>query len=292
MNRLSWRKRPSRAAWSRTCRVVLAGLAVTLAGAAKAHAVTVAPSALYIGHQTRTATLTLHNPGTLAEEIEISFAFGYPTSDGQGNVSVNTVPADSAPAGEPSAAGWIRAFPRRLRLEPGQRQVVRVMVQPPANLPDGEYWARVLVSSTGGRPPVEQVLDSGIRVQIDTRMVVVTALSYRKGPVQTGVAVKRAAAESTSEGVALTLDFARQGNAAFLGRVRAELVAPNGQVLAQAEDDMAVYRELRRVLRLAPPGGTAPRGATIRYVIDTERQDIPPGGALPAPTVRGTVPVA
>lgn len=273
-------------------RVLLASLALVLGGAVRAHAVTVAPSALYIDHRTRTATLTVHNPGTLPEEVDIAFVFGYPRSDAEGNVSIVTIPADSVAPGDPSAAGWIRAFPRRLRLEPGQKQVVRVLVQPPADLPDGEYWARVLVSSTGGRPPVEQVLDNGIRVQIETRMVVITALSYRKGAVQTGIDVRKAAVQSTPEGVKLTMDLARQGSAAFLGRIRAELVAPDGQVLAKVEDDVAVYHELRRVLVLKPSAGAVPRGATIRYEVDTERPDLPPGGALPIQPLRGTVPLS
>lgn len=279
---------PSRSA----ARAALLFAALLLGGAARAHAVTVAPSALYIDHRTRTATLTLHNPGMLPEDIEVAFAFGYPMSDARGEVTVNPVHPDSVAPGEPSAAKWIRAFPRRLRLEPGQRQVVRILVQPPAGLPDGEYWARVLVTSTGGQPPVEQVLANGVRVQIETRMVVITALSYRKGPVQTGVKVERAAAEAAPEGVSLTLDMVREGNAAFLGRVRAELVSPGGEVLARAEEDMAVYRELRRVLLLAPEGGAVPRGATVRYTIDTERTDLPPGGALPAQTVRGAAPLS
>jgi hypothetical protein len=50
-----------------------------------AHAVTVSPNALYIDSRTRSGVLTLYNPGSAAEEIDITFAFGYPRSDALGN---------------------------------------------------------------------------------------------------------------------------------------------------------------------------------------------------------------
>jgi hypothetical protein len=39
-------------------------------------AVTVSPNALFIDSRTRSGVLTLYNPGTTAEEIEITFSFG------------------------------------------------------------------------------------------------------------------------------------------------------------------------------------------------------------------------
>ena len=136
---------------ARTARIVLVLTVLSLAEAAHAAAVAVSPVAVYISSRDRTGMLTLFNPGTRPEEIQVDFAYGYPTSDADGNVSVSVV--DSVPEGDPPAVSWLRAFPRRLVLEPGQRQVMRIMVQPPAGLAEGEYWARALVRSRGGQPP-------------------------------------------------------------------------------------------------------------------------------------------
>lgn len=256
-------------------------------GARPAAAVSVSPIAVYLDQNTRTATLTLYNPGTLPEEVEIGFAFGYPVSDSLGNVSVPL--ADSAAAGEPSAVSWMRAFPRRLRLEPGQRQVVRVMAEPPAGLADGEYWARVMVRSRGGQPPIEQT-QGAVTLQLNVETVVVAAASFRKGDVTTGVAVEAPRTVRTLEGVWLQVDLARQGNAAYLGRVRAELLAPDGSVAAEATDELAVYHRLRRRF-LLPFAGTAGAGYRVRYTFETVRPDLPPGGVVRAENVSGVVPV-
>lgn len=253
----------------------------------RAAAVSVSPVALYIDDRTRTGVLTLYNPGTQPEEIRVEFAFGYPVSDEEGDITVPIL--EEAPAGEPSALPWLRAFPSRLVLEPGQRQVVRVMVQPPAELSEGEYWARVLVRSRGGQPPIEE-RRGGVAVQIDVETVVVVALSYRNGEVGAGVTVEDAGATVAGDTVTADIDLRRTGNAAFLGRVRAEALDERGSTLGVAEEVLAVYHDMRRRLTIAlPTGATAHR---VRYTIDTDRDDLPSGGALPAEPIVVEVPVS
>lgn len=258
---------------------------------AAARAVTVSPNALFIDSRTRSGVLTLYNPGTTAEEIEITFAFGYPRSDLAGLISVAL--ADSAPTGEPSVLGFVRAFPRRLRLEPGQRQTVRILMQAPAGLAEGEYWGRVLIHSRGGRPPVEQQ-QGGIRMQIDVETVIVGAVNYRNGTMRTGVVVDSARATLGARGdsVRVVTDLSRRGNAAYLGRMTLDLVGADGRVLATMDEDLAVYRSLRKVEYIAVPRGAVLQGATVRYRFTTERPDIDPESRLSAEPVTGTIALA
>lgn len=270
-------------------RTAALALVLTLVGAREAAAVSVSPTALYIDSRTRTGVLTLHNPGPLPEEVTVDFAFGYPQSDTAGNVAVQVTREPAA--GEPSAMGWMRAFPRRLVLQPGQRQVVRVMVEPPAGLADGEYWARVLITSKGGQPPIEQAQgDQVLHLEVQTTLVI--AANYRNGDVSTGVAVTGATARSAEGGVQLELNLERTGNAAFLGSLRAELVDARGNAVATVYDDLAVYRTIRRRLAIPLPAGAPAGPLQVRITINTERDDLPAGGALPASPVRQQIPVA
>jgi hypothetical protein len=267
--------------------VLLVVLATAAAGTLPAQGVTVSPTGLYIDHRTRTATLTLFNPGDLPAEIGVEFAFGYPRSDADGTISVALTREPEA--GEPSAAGWLRAFPSRLVLQPGQRQVVRVLVDPPAGLPDGEYWARVIVSSRGSEPAITAEQDA-VRFQLNVRSNLVLAVNYRNGAVTTGVELASAVATRTCDGVRLELDLRRTGNAAFLGGLRAELVDARGQVLSSTYDDLAVYQTMHRRLRLPlPSGGAEP--FHVRVVIGSGRADLPASAALPATAVSSLVPV-
>jgi hypothetical protein len=255
---------------------------------ADAMAVTVSPTAVYLSSKNPSALLTLINGGTRAEEIELSVGFGYPVTDSAGVLRVDIV--DTAPNGEPSVTSFLRLFPRRLVLQPGQRQVVRVMVSMPPGTTDGEYWGRVLVKSRGGEPPIEQA-QGDVKMQLSLETTFATAVFYHKGDVHTSILVPAVSARRVAEGVQFTIDLKRDGNGAFLGRLRAELLDPSGAKVAEVEDVVAVYRELRRrvVIRQAAP---LPAGAyTVRYLVDTERPDLPAQGPIKAAAVSGTVEV-
>ena len=264
---------------------VVALLGVT---AVPAHAVTVSPTAVYISSRNPSAMLTLINTGSRPEEIELSVGFGYPVSDTAGVLRVDIV--ENAAAGEPSLTSFLRVFPRRLVLQPGQRQVVRVMVAMPAGAADGEYWGRVLVKSRGGEPPIEQN-QGNVRMQLSLETTFATAVFFHKGDVKTGVTLPLVDARRQGDSVQFTLDLKREGNGAFLGRIHAELLNAKGATVAEVEDVAAVYRSLRRrfVLRTGAP---LPAGAyTIRYVVDTDRPDLPAQGPTRTEPVRGTVAV-
>src|ERR1700750_2742488 len=100
------------------------------------HAVTISPTAIYLSSRDRTASFELYNGEDTPAEVELSLAFGYPVSDSLGRVGARLV--DSASANEPSAASWIRLFPRRVVLQPRQRQLVRVGAYPPTGISVGE----------------------------------------------------------------------------------------------------------------------------------------------------------
>ncbi len=254
-----------------------------------ADAVSVSPVALYMDHRTRSETLTLYNSGTTTEEIEISFAFGYARSDSTGDVSV-FFSDDPAPAGEPSVVPYLRAFPRQLRLAPGERQVVRILVTPPADLPAGEYWGRVMVTSRGGQPPIEESRGD-VQMQLSLTTVIAVALNYRHGEVATGLAVRSVDAVQTEETIEFIADVERIGNAAFLGRVVAEVVDADGNVVAEHVEDMVAYVPTLWRFSIPRPAGTLGAGAVVRYRFEAERAGVPAGAILPAEPVRGTAPI-
>lgn len=265
-----------------------AALAVLGLSPATADAVSVYPTTVFIDSRTRTATLTLTNDGLRAEEIDISFAFGIPTADPFGLVRVAFL--DSVPSGVPSVVPFIRAFPQRMRLEPGQTQVVRLLVQPPAGLPHGEYWGRVMVASVGGQAPIEQ-RTGDIAMQINIRTVIAVGVYFRNGQVETSLAVTDASAEVADGRAQLLLSFDRGGNAAVLGRVVAEVLDPQGVVIASQTESIGVHEDMlwRIDIRL-PEGLPLPGpGYTVRYAVESRRDDLD-AFLLRIDPIRGTVP--
>ena len=196
---------------------------------------------------------------------------------------------DSLPAGAPSAAGWVRAYPRRVVVPPGAQQMVRLMATPPAGLADGEYWSRIVITSRQAAPAV-QVADSGVRAQINVELRTIISLMYRKGEVQTGLELNDFRAQLRGDSLVVWMDLARSGNAAWLGTARVSL-AGDGVAQQDWDTQLAVYAPLRRRLAFAV-GTLRPGRYSARLLLSTARDDIPQANILPAPAIERMVTLA
>jgi hypothetical protein len=268
-------------------------LTTALAGAALAlspvflEAILVAPHAVFMDHRSRTGQVFLVNTGDSPEEVSIELKYGYPATDSTGTVFIRLI--DQPDSTEPSAAAWIKAYPRRAVLAPGQRQVVRLLATPPAGLPDGEYWSRIIATSRGSKVAVvggDSTVSAGLSLELRT----IISLSYRKGAVHTGVTVTDLRAAREGDSLVVWFGAERQGNAAFLGTLTYRLVDAAGKVREEWESPVAVYHPLSR--RYVFPVDSVPAGRyTLRMSLTTARSDLDQRNILPAEPVSRSVDV-
>jgi hypothetical protein len=251
-----------------------------------ADAVLVAPHALFLSDRARSGQIYLVNQGNTAEDVLIDMKFGYPETDSAGAMRIHLV--ETPEPGAPSAAGWLRAFPRRVLVEAGQRQAVRIQANPPANLPDGEYWSRLIVTSQA-QPPSAAVADSAVRAGVTFALRTITSITFRKGVVQTGVQLDSLSARLTADSLETWIGLAREGNAAFLGSLRFELRDSTNRVVREwGTTPIAVYYRLLRRFDL-PVDSIAPGSYRLFALVSTARQDIAPQHVLPALPVEQSV---
>lgn len=260
--------------------------AVRIAGA---QGVVVAPHAVYVDHRTRSASITLYNPGSEAVEAGVSFLYGYPVTDSAGNFTL--LEPDSVTAEMPAANRWIEAFPKRVSIPPLARQTVRLLARPPAGLADGEYWARVVVSAKGGSLPVTGADTTGIEIGLSLEVRTIIPLTYRKGALRTGLSV--AAIKSVRKGDSLEVraHLRRDGTAAYTGTAKGELVNPSGKTVAKFSEPIAIYYDAEPAFAF-PVKGLAPGNYRVRLEFSSERPDIAPELLLRAPAIRDSVEVA
>ena len=267
--------------------ILAATAAVLVTTSAAAQGVMIAPHAIVIDARTRSGSVTLYNPTSEPAEVTVSVIFGYPVTDSAGNISLYAPEHPDSTA--PSAAAWVQAFPRRLTVMPLERQLVRLLARPPASLPDGEYWARLVVATKGGAIPVAGVDTSRISVGLNLEVRSVLGVYYRKGAVRTGLRVSGLRGAVEGDSLVTRVRLERQGNAAFLGTIHGTLVDSTGAVRAQLEMPLGVFTVLEP--RLATAVGTLPRGRyKLRFLAEAVRADLP-GLALPMPSVRDSVEV-
>jgi len=246
----------------------------------------ISPHALFIDHEEGSAVLYVQNTEYEPVEVFVELQFGYLVSDSLGGVRLELI-EDPAPD-QPSATGWIRALPRRAIVYPMDRQAIRLLAQPPADLPDGEYWSRVLVTTRKAPTPTPVTADGTIQVGLTLQTRTILSLNYRKGSVSTAVNLKDFQAKFENGKLVAEVDMEREGNAAYLGNLDLVLMDSKGQTVDQWNRAIAVYYDLFR--RLSFPLDELNGGDyQLQLRLSTKRTDIPTQVVLPAKTVVATV---
>lgn len=243
--------------------------------------VLVAPTVIFISDKDRTGRLNIQNPSNEPREISIHLAFGLPESDSLGNVFVQL--QDSGVTDPRSALGWVKAFPRKVIVPPNGTQVIRLVARPPQNLPDGEYWARVVVTSREGSTtlPLES---EGDAIQTHLNMVMQTALmlKYRAGECVAKLDVVGKEARLLDSQVHVLVDMHNSGNTSYMGVVTCRLYDRNKKLASERSHDVAIYRDLKRRVELPfdPSQFAGPFSVEVSISSDG-RTDVSPEDMIP-----------
>lgn len=265
-----------------------AGTVAALPAAAAGQGVLIAPTTVIVDSRSRTTSLLLVNSGDDPVEVDISSFFAYTVTDTAGHLQLHT--PEQPDSGVVSAADWIRVFPRRMTIAPRAQQTVRLLVSPPADLPDGEYWARLAVLARGGKLPITTAADTGVHVGLSIEVRTLLPVLFRKGKVSTGVAISDLRAARADDSVVVRVRLDRQGNAAMIGTVRGEVVDDRGRVRASFSQPISTYFALEP--RFSAPADSLPAGRyMLRLEVLPERRDLAPESLVRFRVVRDSVAV-
>ncbi len=247
--------------------------------------VIVAPTILFLSDQSRFGTFLVMNRSDSPQEIAISFRFGFPESDSLGNVRMQY--DDRLMAREHSCQQWLRGFPQRFILNPGQQQVVRLLATAPEDIPDGEYWTRLVTTSSPQARAVDTVR-SGITANITFVLKQVTTVIYKKGFANTTVGIEKVDAVPDSATVSLLAHVSRGGNSPFFGEISAVIKDSSGKSVYSNQDAVAIY-QTNFVVKFPVPGSDLPKGTySAEIKLRSERNDIASENLLTVPALDKT----
>jgi len=244
--------------------------------------VTISPISLFIDSQRRFETLLIMNTSDVAQEVKLSWEFGYPKANEAGDIAV--LYGDEKEAALHSAADWIRGFPKNFILEPGQRQTVRITVKAPRNLPAGTYWSRLKTSSSALSTAIGEAEPGGITTKINIQFNQVTSIFYKHGELSTGLQITGIRNVVDDQTVHVFADYKKSGNSPFLGTMTAKVTDAVGEIVKEGKVLISVYYDGLR--RLDLDVSDLPLGSyDVEVSISSGRSDIPDADIIPAPTV-------
>ena len=248
--------------------------------AARAQAILVAPQSVVLSSRERTGTVELYNPSSRAAEISIRAVYGHPTTTADGDLTLEIVEhPDSA---QPSAAGFVEAFPRRLVLAPNQRQTVRLMARPPVGLSEGEFWARLVIAARDAEAPSAVADTTGVSVGLTFEVRTIIAVNYRNGIQRTGVQLGELSAATQGDSLVVRAPMQRTGTAAWIGMTIVKVLDAKGGVVATHAMQTAVYQSISP--HFAFDRRTLPAGQDrISVDLNTDRPDVTQSTLLRAP---------
>lgn len=259
-----------------------------------AQGVLVAPTALVLTETRRSATVTLVNTGTTTSDVSLSLAFGYPETDslGQMHLVLQDRPADSMP----SAVSLLSVYPSRVLLPPGATRVIRVVAN--ADLPTRhEHWARLVVTSRGvgaganNAPATRDAANDpapSVALALEVRSIL--GVFYRPADASAALEVSAPDVQLRDGQLHARITLMRQGNAAYVGTLRAVLRNDRGVAVQEAQLPLGVYYTLSP--RVSFDLSRVPAGAYhVAWQATSERPDVPRALLTPGAPAAATFPV-
>ncbi len=193
---------------------LVAALALPVPAAAE---LLVAPTRVVLTPETRASELVLVNKGTETAAFRIALENRRMRQDG--SLEDAATPAE----GETFADDKLRYSPRQLVLEPGARQVVRIMANAPADLAPGEYRSHLRLMSapvSAGRAEIagETPSDNSLAIELVAIRSITIPVILRVGKLEASVTMDSAAPASQAPDQ-LVVHLTRSGSKSTYGDV-------------------------------------------------------------------------
>lgn len=174
---------------------------------------------------------------------------------------------DSATQPTPRADEFLRIFPRRVTLPPGESQIVRLQYRKPQNLADGEYRSHLYFRADKQTAPLglEQDRDTArLSVSITPIFGISIPVIVRNGKTTLNLTLSDLNVTQVNDSLYnLNVAINRSGNKSAYGTLEVALETPQGEkVVLGMANGIGVYTELNRRLYTLPL--RIPRGVHVK----------------------------
>jgi hypothetical protein len=243
--------------------------------------VTVSPTTMFF--ENNFSSFTVINNSPIAQDVIIDFTFGYPVADESGEFRIFY--GDSLELKNRDITPYVRAFPRSMTIQPGQRQTVRVNIRPPATLPDGVNWARLKVISSSQAAEISTENSDAVSAQLNLVFEQIFSIYHIKGNAFIDMSVDDVRYSINGDQRLLIYDTRNVGNAPFVGSITLEILESiSGRLVHSARSVTSIFTDESRNFFL--PESLSPGTYKVVIQMTSRRPDIPERNSFQMTPVR------
>lgn len=241
--------------------ILLSLFLAVLPGIANA-SILVAPTRLVLESGERVGQVSVMNRGNKPVTLRVAFVNNHMNPDGSFENALSPRP------GERFADEFLRYSPRRVQLDPGESQLVRVLARVPGGEP-AEYRSHLRFQV---EPPARARSDDAnsnqVRIHLSPVYGVSIPVFVRAGELEATAGIANVGLERDAGSIVARFDLARRGNRSVYGDIKVTLTPHAGEPRDLAlVKGVAVYLPLAaRQMRLPLDGKLEPGRLRIEYL--------------------------
>ena len=191
------------------------------------------PTMVFLSEGQMVQELTIQSQTDSLQEVEFSASFGFPAYDQEGGLYMDR--GDDNERFLYDLSPYIRVFPEKLFLSPGQKQIVRILVRDSPNFDTGTYWTRLSIKSQVAEPEAqEQLVPVGQSTAINLVVRQNIGVYYKHGLVTTSLSLTSLNTKQNEGTLEILSRVRRDGNSPYIGSLNAELFNQSGDLVSQS----------------------------------------------------------
>jgi P pilus assembly chaperone PapD len=247
--------------------------------------VVITPYVVLIDNHNKFGTYTVINQTNEEQEVSINFQFGYPISDEDGNVTMKY--EDVPTPGMNALNDWLKIFPKRFLVKPGEKQVVRMTVDPPANLAPGTYWTR-MVTSTQTKTTFTDTTKN-LSAKINFILNQITTVIYKNKKFSNNINYRDLVVNQDTASVNFISDLSVTGDQPFFAKFEYQVLDNAQNVVYEREEFASVYFDMKRKYQV-PIVDLPPGNYTLNVkIISDDNSDIPKNDNYPITPIQKSI---
>lgn len=234
----------------------------------------VAPSRVILSSDQKTTEINVSNKSSEQRRYDITIVDQVMNEDGLTR-RVETF--------DYSASRMLRFVPRRFTLEPGERQIVRVMATREPELEDGDYHSHILFRevplSLQDKKEMEEQRSNEQTAQFEIKALygIAVPIIVQSGQINSDISIGEVVYVPSNDGVVdhLAVEFVRTGNAEASGTMRLTYTPRSGESEELGQQWIPIYREVDRVVKRFPLNNKSLAGGkiTLSFVKDNKKDE-------------------